>query len=261
MPNYYAHLLFGSAVLERLSPGLRAEVEADLPPFQAGLFGPDPLFFYHLARPGNYPRQKGLALHKVPVRPTAERLREMAGASLPHGKAYAAGFLCHFALDAAAHPEVNRLAEALGLTHTGIEAELDRALMLSQGVDPLRETPLPPLGLPEDFFPTAAAVYGVSREEFRKALDSFRRFCRLQTRAAGTALAPLAARMGRRFPALASARGLFLPKEPDPAYGCPAAVLRTALEREAAPTAAELEGFFTPGTPLGPWYDRTFDGT
>jgi len=258
MPNYYAHLIFGGAVLEALSPALRAQLEADPDVFRVGLLGPDPLFFHPKAQL----RETGFSLHKRPVRPLAQRLREMAQASsLPHVRSYAAGFLCHFALDAAAHPEVARLVRASGLTHSNLEGELDRALMLEHGIDPLRQTPLPQFALPQDFDPLPAAVYGVTGAQFRAALADFCRVCHLQTKLSGTAPAALADLAAQRFPTLAPVRGVFLPRDPAPEGTYPAAVLRSVLEEAVEPTAAELEHFFDPAVPLGPWYGRPFDVT
>ena len=51
--------------------------------------------------------------------------------------AYAYGALSHFALDVACHPYVDEKIAASGVTHTRIEVEFDRSLMLSDGLNPV----------------------------------------------------------------------------------------------------------------------------
>lgn len=245
MPNYYAHLVFGREVLALLSPDLGERLTGELSAFQVGAWGPDPLFFSQ--------RAVGLKAHHSPVRPLAETLRREVEEGLPFAQSYAAGFLCHYALDHRCHGYIRAEAAQGKLTHGGIETELDRALMTADGFDPLRQSPLPRLDLPRDFFDTAAALYpDVTGAGFRRAVRRFRGVCRLQTRTAGTCLRRPAQR-------ISPLRDVVLSPEPQPAYRQSTAHLLDLLHREAAPTAARLEDFFA-GEPLGEWYDGNFEG-
>lgn len=262
MPNYYAHLVFGRQVLSRLPALLRSGLSREEDAFLAGCLGPDPLFFYRPLRP-NLPRQAGIDLHHHSFRAPAEGLLAAVEADAPFAGSYAAGFLCHFALDSACHPLVTEQA-LHGLAHSAVESELDRILMLSQGVDPLRSTPLPPFSLPDDFFATvtAAVCPAVTPEQFRQALSSFRRVCRLQTRGAGTWVQRAADGLSQ-LPQLSALRGSILTLRPDPACAPAAALLRRTLEETVAPTVRAVTQFFSAAKAHGTldgWYDRDFYG-
>ena len=56
----------------------------------------------------------------------------------PEMLAYLLGVVCHFTLDAACHGYVERKIQASGESHTKIETEFDRYLMVANGLDPLR---------------------------------------------------------------------------------------------------------------------------
>ncbi len=262
MPNYYAHLVFGRRVLSRLPALLRSGLSREEDAFLAGCLGPDPLFFYRPLFP-NLPRQTGIDLHHHSFRAPAQGLLAAVEEGAPFAGSYAAGFLCHFALDSACHPLVT--AQAVhGLAHSAVESELDRVLMLSEGVDPLRRTPLPPFRLPDDFFATvtAAVCPAITPEQFRQALSSFRRVCRLQTRGAGTWIQRAADGLGR-LPQLSALRGAVLTPRPDPACAPAAALLLQMLETSVVPTVRAVTEFFSAagadGT-LDDWYDRDFYG-
>ena len=53
--------------------------------------------------------------------------------------AYLCGFLCHFALDSSCHGYVEKKIQVSGITHTEIEVEFDRCLLVRDGKDPLRQ--------------------------------------------------------------------------------------------------------------------------
>lgn len=264
MPNYYAHTVFGREVLAQLPPLLRSQLESQRQAFDVGLYGPDPLFFYHPAT-RNFPRVTGMTMHKRPVRPVAERLLQAVRDDLPYARGYAAGFLCHFALDSRCHYYIEAQAASSDLTHSGMEAELDRALMLADGIDPLHETPIAPLDLPHSFYETvtAAAYPGVRPGQFAGGLRLFRRMCRFQTCLGGTRASDAANWVGSRWPRWTAAKGSLLPSDPDPLYAENTATLLCLLRGEVAGTAEELTRFFTVvarGGALGPWYDRPFSG-
>lgn len=267
MPNYYAHQVFGRQVLSCMAPfrdGLGSEESGEYAAFQVGLYGPDPLFFYHpMTR--NSPRMLGISMHKRSVRPVAERLLQAVRDGLPYANSYAAGFLCHFALDSRCHYYIEECQARLGLSHAGMETELDRALMLADGFDPLHDTPFPALTLPSAFYETAttAAFPGVRPGQFLKGLHLFRRMCRLQTYLGGTQIYRAADWVGQHSSTLAIVGGAVLSPLPDPAYQKPTAVLMRILAQEARPTAAALTRFFRAAdqkTVLDSWYDRPFSG-
>ena len=256
MPNYYAHLEFGRRVLDGLPLPLRRAVEAEKDAFCLGLYGPDPLFFSTCRRA----RALGHAMHRQAVRPAAERLRQGLEEHLPMAAGYAAGFLCHFALDSICHPYVDALAQAGALTHSQIEAELDRSLMLRVGLDPMEDTPIPPVPVTSSLGPVLAAVYpGITTGQFQRGYDLFCRAARLLTLASGAHLRGLTDRLASRRAAWAPLRGVVLSPEPDAGCLAASAHLTGLLLDAAAPTALVLAEFFS-AAPLGDWYGRDFHG-
>ena len=263
MPNYFAHRQFGARVLAALPPALAAVLERERDAFDLGLYGPDPLFFY---RPilHSEPFVLGTSMHHQPVRPVAERLRRAVEENRPFARGYSADFLCHFALDCRCHAYINERS-GHGVTHSGMESELDRALMLQAGIDPLHTTPLPQPELPQAAYETIvqAAYPGVTPAQYQKGFAGFRRISRLLTRASGTRLRQVVNAVSR-IPLCSFFREAVLTRSPNPAYAADTAVLLDLLEREVAPTAQAVAGFFAAiakGTPLSSaWYDRDFEG-
>lgn len=107
MPDYYAHLQFGAQVLAALPEGLRICLEKERDAYTLGQYGPDPLYFYLFARGGTV-RAVGRSVHRQPVRPAMERLRLAMEEGKAFSAGYAAGFLCHFALDSRCHARIEQ---------------------------------------------------------------------------------------------------------------------------------------------------------
>lgn len=256
MPNYYAHQVFGRKVFAALPPWLQGVLTGEREGYEAGLYGPDPLFF-------GTPRQRrmGLDMHYATARPVAQRLLDGVAGRLPYARGYAAGFLCHFALDSRCHPYIERQEALSGPSHSTVETELDRALMEADGLDPLHETRLPAAALPPALLKTVVrtAYPGLSPAGYAGAFRMFREMCRMQTLLAGNPLRQALLKVDR----CKKLTDVILPVQPDPRCQETTAALRAMLEEEAAPTALALERFFLAaetGEPLDSWYDRPFEG-
>ena len=176
MPDFYAHQVFGAQVFSALPEPMRRRLEPQRPGWQCGLYGPDPLFFYRLPKSSPVSRE-GHELHRHSPDLVLERYRTEEARSTPCALGYAAGFLCHYILDAVCHPIVNRCSGDSSLKHTLLEGALDRSLV-----------PPGKPGLPARFAPNspayAAAALGYHHagpEEFRQAL---KRFCQVSALAA-----------------------------------------------------------------------------
>ena len=142
MPSSYTHHRFGQAVRARLTGEARAAVETYPELYLIGLHGPD-LLFYYRGYGQNPVNRLGYGLHD---RPGAEFFTRAARvlARHPGEPAYlacACGLLCHFVLDSRCHPCVEAAVASAGVGHIALETELDRTLMLADGLDPVR-TPL-----------------------------------------------------------------------------------------------------------------------
>lgn len=142
MPTTYAHYRFGQEVKKHLSEDIRKIISENEILYNIGLHGPDILFYY---RPicFNTINQTGVALHNT----TADEF-------IIHGKknikkhpddkvaiAYLLGFICHFMLDSECHPYINESIKTIPVSHSAMEAEMDRMLMIKDGLDPIKYKP------------------------------------------------------------------------------------------------------------------------
>lgn len=127
MPYLYAHTLLGLTVRERLDAPLCALLHGQEAAYFLGLLGPDVYFFDRLPPPLLRKNEKrtGNALHDAPATAVFSALLPLAaGDEALH--AYALGFLCHYALDCAAHPFV--CSQYAGYDHTRFEMRIDLPL-------------------------------------------------------------------------------------------------------------------------------------
>lgn len=121
MPDIIVHTRFGAEVLERL------EIDVDRNIYNFGLIGPDPYLFYrfYIAPFRHRVNRYSSIMHREH---TGDFLIEL----IKRGKddqeifSYAAGFLCHYALDSNTHPYINRKAKNSFPMHMAIEHKLDR---------------------------------------------------------------------------------------------------------------------------------------
>lgn len=136
MPTTYTHYRFGQQALSQLPLALQARIDPYHDLFNLGLHGPDILFYYHPLT-DNPVNRVGHSMHRLTGRAVFRRFLALDDGS-DGAFAYLAGFLCHFALDSSCHGLVTQM-EAQGLSHTLQETQLDRALMLEDGLDPIRQ--------------------------------------------------------------------------------------------------------------------------
>ena len=168
MPDIVVHNAMGAQVLPRLDPALRNRIDPEL--FRVGVMGPDPYIYYRFLIPflRRGVNRRSTAMHHTKV---ADFLVELAGRSgRDEAFSFLAGFLCHYAMDAAAHPWINLLAGPHSEMHTAIERRLDALELARQGKqrrDLMRLFPpapkLPELGA------ALSAVYGWKKDRFRAA--------------------------------------------------------------------------------------------
>lgn len=263
MPNYYTHLTFGARVLERLPETLAAALAREGEAFRLGCLGPDPLFF-DFCRQGREVRREGHAMHGASALTAAARLRRAVEEDVPMSRGYAAGFLCHLALDSACHGYVNRRAAEGGPTHLAMEAEFDRVLMMADGwpaVD--RQAHMPVVEDPQVWIAAARAYVHAGPAEVERAYRRMERDTAMLARASDRLRGRLLDLVARLIPRAAGLRGIALRAEPDPACAESSRMLRRLLEEAVEPTAGVVAGFFEDvarGRPLSPWFDRDFKG-
>lgn len=139
MPTTYAHDLFGQRVYTFLTPEVKQVIRKNKNLFRIGLHGPD-ILFYDI--PNSKVTRTGIVMHREVAAPFFER-----GMTLVRQKhdekllAYLLGFACHYLLDSTCHPYVYEMAEKEVISHTLLEKEFDRTLMLETGKNPYRYYP------------------------------------------------------------------------------------------------------------------------
>ena len=136
MPTTYTHDLFGKLLYKELSDPVREVIRRHGNLYRIGLHGPD-IFFYYM-------------LHHGPVFSFGEKMHDQCadeffenGMTLYRKSgseeilAYLLGFGGHYLLDSACHPYVNEMSSNGVISHTLLEKEYDRHLMIRTGRDPL----------------------------------------------------------------------------------------------------------------------------
>lgn len=140
MPTTYAHDLFGKKVYRRLPAEIKSIIRENGELYRIGLHGPDILFYFMISK--NPVSRFGVAMHHEKARAFFEQGMERVRESGDEGLlAYLLGFGCHYLLDSTCHPYVNQTADGGVVSHTLLEKEFDRALMLETGKDPLHFYP------------------------------------------------------------------------------------------------------------------------
>ncbi len=261
MPNYYAHLTFGARALSRLDDALRLRLEEERPAFDLGCLGPDPLFFYRPFQP-NRVRREGMTMHAQSALPVFQRLRRGVAEDRPMAWGYAAGFLCHLALDSACHGWIDRKAAQGPVTHLAMEAEFDRLLMERDGLVSLGRSYLPPVP-GEAVFAAAALAYESTAAQVEEGYRSMRKTTALFARLSGHQLSRPANFLAGRLPKLRALRGIFLTVEPRAVFDESNAYLTQRLAATVEPAAQQMARFFRAaesGGALDPWLDRDFKG-
>lgn len=178
MPSTYAHYRLGQEVIRSLPDEIKEIIKNNKELYNIGLHGPDILFYY---KPffANRVNRTGFGMHDEP----AGKFFETAGRVIMNkcGEeaylAYIYGFICHFALDSECHGYIDEKIQSSGVSHTEIEVEFDRDLLVRDGHNPISHS-LTDHIVPSaknariiaDFFP------GITGEEVKDALTSMKKY-------------------------------------------------------------------------------------
>lgn len=259
MPNYYAHLTFGEAVIPLLDPSVQQAIQEQRQSFDCGLYGPDPLFFFRNGIPSPIEREAH-QLHQGPAQVALERLRSPIQREVPYALGYALGYLCHYLLDRGCHPFVYANCSAKGISHMAMEGEFDRFLMRRDGIDPHAVTPLKRPTDPLVYYAAARAYDTVTPHTFKVSMAGFYRVSRALTRFQGTIFCPVVDLFTRNS---SSAAGMLLRKEPAPESAITnpelLALWEAAVET-APPLVEELYEALLDGGDLGFLPEENFQG-
>ncbi|MGN0413113.1 MAG: zinc dependent phospholipase C family protein [Lachnospiraceae bacterium] len=140
MPSTYAHYRMGQEVRSCLGEKEKKIVETYPELFSIGLHGPDILFYYHPIIK-NEVKKIGSEMHEKSGKDFFQAAAKVVNATKEKEAylAYLYGFICHFALDVTCHGYIGEKEAASGLSHSEIETEFDRMLMVADGLDPIRK--------------------------------------------------------------------------------------------------------------------------
>ena len=146
MPNIIAHCWCGEVAYTKSdTETVRNAIKKYHGVFMLGCQGPDPFYLYH-----RLPWQSkkdfkavlhyGDILHKTHINDTIRMLLEEAKESRNElDIAYVMGFMCHWSLDAVAHPyifyETDSLKEDIGNAHQLFETILDKGVLMINNID------------------------------------------------------------------------------------------------------------------------------
>lgn len=181
MPSTYAHYRFGQEVRRLITGEEKRAVDSFSQLYNIGLHGPDIMFYYKPIKSNDISKTG----HMMHDRPGKEFFESAARTVRDHGEdpryaSYVYGFICHFALDVTCHGYVDRYAANSGISHTEIETEFDRMLMIKDGYDPIRHRLAGHISCtPENAGVIAGFFPGITDEQVLKALKGMVFYCNL----------------------------------------------------------------------------------
>ena len=135
MPASCTHAYFGNKVFDLLDDEIKHRILPYKSHYMMGLYGPDPLFFYK-AYKRNSVNDYGDKIHSQEAYLFFERGRTIYQNSSNKDAclAYLCGFMNHFILDSELHGYVNEAEKQYHVSHARIEADLDRAILVREGL-------------------------------------------------------------------------------------------------------------------------------
>ncbi len=266
MPSTYAHYVLGRDLLRRYSDDVRSVLRNNLKIYQIGLHGPDILFYYKPLTK-NPIRKLGSDLHDRPACEFFKNAVSVANSAETEAErnrrlAYALGFVGHFALDSMCHGYVEKKLSVSGVTHTEIEVEFDRYLMVNDGLNPITHHLTGHIHPTDENARIFSLFYdGVSQKEAKTAIRSFVTYN-------GLLVAPNDAKRLLIYSVLAASgnykgmHGMVVNKKPNPK--CRDSNLRLEkLMRKAEELCLTLSdnllNYANGGEELLPWFGKTFE--
>jgi hypothetical protein len=179
MPTTYAHYKFGMEVLKKLNNNIKKVIYDNIELYNIGLHGPDILFYFKPLK-SNDISARGHAIHSKEAKQFFEDARSKINMSGDYeaSLSYIAGFICHFMLDSQCHPYIRQNEKSF--SHSEIEVELDRALMIDCNLKPLSFKPTAHINPScQNSMIISSFFTGVTAENIEKALKSMKFYLNL----------------------------------------------------------------------------------
>lgn len=179
MPTTYAHYTFGKEVLKIIDEDLKKIINENIVLFNIGLHGPDILFYYEPLKSNDISKM-GHEIHSQNADVFFERAKKIINncECFDAACAYIMGFICHYMLDSQCHPYINQKEN--GLSHSEIETEFDRALMIKNNLNPISFKPTAHIIPKEDYAQCISMFFErTDKDKILKALKSMKFYLNL----------------------------------------------------------------------------------
>jgi len=179
MPTTYAHYAFGKEVLNKLDEDMGKIINDNIDLFNIGLHGPDILFYYEPLK-SNLISKIGHETHRKSADVFFERAKNVINKcpDSDASRAYIAGFICHYMLDSECHPYIRQKED--GISHSEIETEFDRSLMIENKLNPVSHKPTAHIRPKQDYAQCISLFFeGIDKEEIYKTLKSMKFYLNL----------------------------------------------------------------------------------
>ena len=173
MPAGYTHAEFGKQVLQNLKPEIQVKINQHIDLYNIGLHGPDILFFYKPLS-SNEINRYGYWLHEQSADTFFLAARKIIKMSKDPEAAlvYILGFINHFVLDSECHPYINQFVEDSQISHSEVESEIDRSLMVLAGLDPVKTKTTGHLKVKEDYGDVIGPFFGFDGKTINKSIKT-----------------------------------------------------------------------------------------
>ena len=139
MPAHYAHYYFGKDIIRNMPEDVKSIINNSsdsIDAFLIGLQGPDFLAFYQ-PYSQNALNKEGQYIHNSSGKVFFEKaVRTAKAENSPEAYSYLIGSLCHYMLDSALHPLVDKYMAELNVTHAKVEREFDNHVLARDGKKP-----------------------------------------------------------------------------------------------------------------------------
>ena len=180
MPSTYAHYKFAQAVKSELPPELKKIIENNLTLYLIGCHGPDILFYYKAIK-RNTINDYGYGMHEKIAKPFFENAKSIINSAQNKDAAlaYILGFVTHYALDSECHGYVEEKRAKDNVSHTKIEVEFDRALLISDGKDPVRQKLANHISAQKEYAQVIAPFFGLECKTVKRTLKDMKLICNM----------------------------------------------------------------------------------
>lgn len=171
MPAGYAHYIFGQNVLKKLDSQYTKIIKRNIDLYNIGVHGPDILFYYNALSSDEISRL-GFQMHQKEAYDFFKDAKELINNSRDKEASitYIYGFITHFVLDHSCHPYIGKMEKELKMTHSEIESELDRQLLVEKNLDPLRTSLTSHIKVNHYVSQIIAPFFHLKNEDIYKAL-------------------------------------------------------------------------------------------